>query len=390
MDTSTNNTSSFWLKPKTVFITFFVVLNTLNIASVISDRINVWKIFTQGFFHLIGHKDLYAFYPQEYFDSYLYSPSFAAMFAPFSLLPNYVGYFLWNNISMLLVPYLIFKFKGITENKKALICYIALIEMATCMQGTQTNVMIAALMLLSFLSFENKNYWMAAFATAIGFYIKIYPIVMAGMFLLYPDKLKFIGKLIVAFLVIGALPLLFIKPVELDKQYESWVNILVLDQSDNYGKISLTGLVQVYFNASDLGKLLVQIFGVFVFCLMYVRYKLFKSYYYRLYFLYGTLLWVVLFNHASEIYGYAIAILEIGLWYATKPSSKKLNIFICLFILFATVLSIDSTPRFISKYIYEHALKALPYTVMFGVIVWQMLAAKPSDLYNNIASDTTP
>lgn len=389
MDNLTNNKTSFWLKRTTVYIIYFVVINALNIQSVITGRMNVWKIFRQGYFHLAQHKDLYAFYPQEYFDSYLYSPSFAAMFAPFSLLPNFIAYFLWNNMSMLLIPFLLFKFKGITENKKALVCYIALIEIATCLQGTQTNVMIAGLMLLSFLSFENRNYWVAAFAIAIGFYIKIYPIVAAGMFLLYPNKFAFIGKIIIAFLVIGALPLLFIKPAELYMQYESWVKELLLDQGDNYGKISLTGLVQVYFNVSDLGKLLVQIFGVLVFCLMYFRYKLFKSYYYRLYFLCGTLIWVVLFNHASEIYGYAIAILGIGLWYATQPASKKLNIFICLFILFATVLSIDPTPRFISKYIYEHALKALPYSIMFGVIVWQMLAAKPSDLYNKIASDAT-
>jgi hypothetical protein len=382
MDNATYHKTFFWLKRQTVYLIFFIVINALNIQSVLTGRMNVWKIFRQGFFHLAAHKDLYAFYPQEYFDSYLYSPSFAAMFAPFSLLPNYIAYFLWNNISMLIVPFLIFKFKGIGDNKKALVCYIALIEMATCLQGTQTNVMIAALMLLSFLSFENKNYWIAAFAIAIGFYIKIFPIVMAGMFLLYPDKFKFIGKLIVAFIVIGALPLLLIKPAELIMQYKSWVSELVLDQGDNYGKISLTGLVQVYFNVSDMGKLMVQIAGVLLFCLMYVRYKLFSNYYYRLYFLCGTLIWVVLFNHASEIYGYAIAILGVGFWYAAQPTSKKLNVFICLFILFATVLSIDPTPRFISKYIYEHALKALPYSIMFGVIVWQMLQAKLPAFHN--------
>ncbi len=382
MDNTIYHKTSFWLKRQTVYIIFFIIINALNIQSVLTGRMNVWKIFRQGYFHLAAHKDLYAFYPQEYFDSYLYSPSFAAMFAPFSLLPNYIAYFLWNNISMLIVPCLIFKFKGIGENKKALVCYIALIEMATCLQGTQTNVMIAALMLLSFLSFENKNYWIAAFAIAVGFYIKIYPIVMAGMFLLYPDKVKFIGKLIIAFLVIGALPLLFIKPAELLLQYKSWVSELVLDQGDNYGKISLTGLVHVYFNVTDIGKLMVQIAGVLLFCLMYVRYKLFSVYYYRLYFLCGTLIWVVLFNHASEIYGYAIAILGVGIWYATQPASKKLNIFICLFILFATVLSIDPTPRFISKYIYEHALKALPYSIMFAVIVWQMLQEKLPALLN--------
>ena len=44
--------------------------------------------------------------------------------------------------------------------------------MLVCLQGTQTNVMIANLILLSFLCFENKQQWLAAFALAAGIYIR--------------------------------------------------------------------------------------------------------------------------------------------------------------------------------------------------------------------------
>ncbi|MCX6324873.1 MAG: glycosyltransferase family 87 protein, partial [Sphingobacteriales bacterium] len=80
---------------------------------------------------------MYAAYPDQYFDLYLYSPPFGVLFAPFSLLPFYIGYFVWNNFSVLIIPLLIFRLKGITDHKKYLICYIALIEILTCMQGTQ-------------------------------------------------------------------------------------------------------------------------------------------------------------------------------------------------------------------------------------------------------------
>ena len=378
-----NKLKNLLLTKKAVLIIFFATINALNIQSVIIGRMNVWKIFRFGYFHLINHQDLYAFYPGQYFDSYLYSPSFGVMFAPFSLLPNYLAYFLWNNISMLIIPFLIFNLKEISTNKKALICYIALIEMLTCLQGTQTNVMIAALLLIAFISFENKSYWIAAFVIAAGFYIKIYPIVAASLFLLYPGKLKFLLRLAVAFLVIGALPLIFIQPHELLGQYKNWARELVLDDNDNYGKISLTGLFQVFFNITNKGKLIMQICGALIFLLMYFRKSLFKEYYYRIFFLASMLIWVVLFNHASEIYGYAIAILGVGLWYVIQPSKKWLNIFICLFIFFATVLSIDPTPRIISRFIYEHSLKAIPFAIIYCIILYQMLFKEKSFFQTN-------
>jgi hypothetical protein len=369
---------SFLLRKRVIFFIFFITLAAINIPASFTDHMNVYDIFRYSYYHLIHHQDLYPFYPKEYFDQYQYSPSFPVLFAPFAALSYFVGYYLWNNLSMLLVPFLIFRIKNLDENKKAIVCYVALIEMLTCLQGTQTNVMIAALMILAFLSFENDNYWIAAFAIAVGFYIKIYPIVAASLFILYPNKIKFIYKFIVAIIIVGLLPLIFISPKELISQYHSWFAELVVDQKDNFGKISLTGFFQIVFHLSDFGKLVVQIFGVIVFCLMYTRKRLFDIYLYRVYFLCVMLIWVALFNHASEIYGYAISILGVGLWYATKPTSKNLNIFICLFIFFATILCIDPTPRIISVYIYEHALKPIPYALMMLYLIWEMLTRERS------------
>jgi hypothetical protein len=368
-----NRLSQVFLNKRAVLITFFLTLNAINIPTVINGKMNNWKIFRYAYYHLTSHQDMYAAYPDQYFDLYLYSPPFGVLFAPFSLLPFYIGYFVWNNFSVLIIPLLIFRLKGITDHKKYLICYIALIEILTCMQGTQTNVMIAALMLLAFISFEEDNYWIAAFAIAAGTYIKIYPIITASLFLLYPHKLKFLLRLALAFILLGALPLLFVSLKELLWQYKNWFRVLATDQKDNYGKISLTGLFQVYFNISDLGKVVVQAGGVILFCTMYIRRKLFSAYYYRLFFLAALLIWVVIFNHASEVYGYAIAILGVGFWYVHQPPSRAINIFILIFIFFATILSIDPTPRIISKYIYEHSLKAIPYTFLFLAILFQML-----------------
>ncbi len=379
MDAMLENHSktNFWLRPSTVYVIFFLSINILNIQSIVADRINVWDIFHQGFAHLVKHKDLYLYYPAEYGDVYLYSPSFAVMFAPFSKLPYYIGYFLWNDLSMMLIPFLIYKLKWISEDKKSLICYIIIIDLLTCLQGTQTNPMIASMMLLSFLSFENKNYWIAAFAIAIGFYIKIFPVVAASLFILYPDKIKFLLRLLVAFIIIGALPLLFIKPSDLLWQYHNWVRELLQDQHDNDG-ISVIGLVGYNFGISDIGKVIIQLMGLCSFLCMFIRIRLYKSYMYRLFFLSAMLVWVALFNHAAEIYSYAISIIGIGIWYVCQPKNKWLDRYMLFFILVASVLSIDPTPKFISHFMYDHSLKALPFLIMYLVIIYQMFFKKSS------------
>jgi hypothetical protein len=368
--------TSIWFRERTIYLIYFIGINILNIQSVATNRMTVWKIFRASYYHLIQHKDIYLFYPQEYIDQYQYSPSFPVLFAPFAILPNYIGYFVWNNLCMILMPYVIFKLKGLDLKQKCIMCYIALLDMLTCMQGTQTNVMLGVLIVLAFISFEKKNYWLAALAIALGTYVKVYPIVAASLFLLYPNKLQFIWKFIIVMILVGLLPLLFIKPTELVTLYQNWYAELAIDQKDNYGKISLTGLIEAYFHISDLGKLLVQLAGVFVFCLMYVRYKLFANYNYRLYFLSAILIWVTVFNHASEIYGYAIAIWGVGIWYVLQKPSIGLKFFIIAFVFFATFLSIDPTPHIILDYIYEHGLKALPFSIILGVVFWQMIKGK--------------
>ena len=273
---------------------------------------------------------------------------------------------------MLFAPWLIYNLPGINREKKGIICYVALLEMATCLQGTQTNAMVAALILGAFVAFEKKCQWLAAFAIAAGFYIKVFPIVALSLFILYPDKINFLLKFIIAFLLLGALPLLFISPAELAWQYHNWLHVLVEDSSDNYGKISLTGFFQSYFNLSEAGKLYIQLLGIIIFCTMYVNFKLFKNNIYRYYFLSAMLIWVAIFNHAAEIYSYAIAIWGVGIWFVLQPMHKLQGVFIGCFIFFATILSIDPTPRVISDFLYHHSLKALPFTIVFLRIVWQL------------------
>ena len=371
--TVTKNTVQFWQNKSFVFAVYFSSLLALNIASLVSNRLYVWRIFRNAYTHLIQNSNLYAFYPNEYNDSFLYSPSFPIVFYPFSVLPSLVGYFVWNNLSVLLVPFLIFKMPYLSIQKKALACYIALIEILTCMQGTQSNVMIVALLLLAFISFENKHYWVAAIAMAIGFYIKIFPIVMASIFLLYPNKINFLWKLATVMFILAVSPLLVITPNSLTWQYQNWIAELTLDHKDNHGKISLVGLFQVFTGASETKQLFFQAMGVSVLLLMYIRVKRYANYHYRLLFFSALLIWMVIFNHAAEVASYAIAVVGVALFFAYLRPRKNNRWYIIFFLAVGCVISIDPTPRVISNFMYDHALKTIPYFIVLIIIIYQMI-----------------
>ena len=92
--------------------------------------------------------------------------------------------------------------------------------------------------------------------------------------------------------VFGALPLRIFSPAELVLMYKKWFVIIEDDPGVIPGSILLTGITQAYFNVSETLKLIVQMCGTAIFCLMYIRTKLFKEYYCRIYFLCSILIWV--------------------------------------------------------------------------------------------------
>jgi hypothetical protein len=57
---------------------------------------NNYVIFKQSFIHLMNHQDLYKLYPNEHWDLYKYSPTFALFFGFFQIFPDSIGLILWN------------------------------------------------------------------------------------------------------------------------------------------------------------------------------------------------------------------------------------------------------------------------------------------------------
>src|SRR2546423_12268115 len=59
-------------------------------------RSNNFKVFRAAAVNLLAHHDLYAAHPDQHFDYYKYSPTFALLFAPLSALPFAPALLIWS------------------------------------------------------------------------------------------------------------------------------------------------------------------------------------------------------------------------------------------------------------------------------------------------------
>src|SRR5258708_26264320 len=175
-------------------------------------RYNNYLIFKQSFFHLLDGTDLYALYPTEHHDLFKYSPTFALFMGPMAILPDYLGLILWNALNAGLLFYAIKTLPFKEDKVKIIVLWFIFQQLLTSVQNSQSNALMAALLILSFNNFEKRNVAVAALYLVAGSYIKIFGAVGAGLFLLYPRKAAFIGYFLLWFLLLMTFPLLVNSP----------------------------------------------------------------------------------------------------------------------------------------------------------------------------------
>lgn len=346
----------------------------MNAQSIWADRLNIFDIYRFAFPHLLNHQSLYLYYLSQYRDLFKYSPTFAVFFAPFSVLPYYIAYFLWNNICMMIIPWAIYRLPLDTE-KKSIICWFVFIECLSCLQGTQANTVISALLVLSYAAFERKRLFWAALFIAAATYIKVFPIAGCALFLLYPGKGRFLGYFALCMIGFFLLPLCFIKWDDLIWQYRNWQMILLQDHETRYG-VSIIGLLTKNIGISYFWKMTVQVGCICLFLSQYIRYKLFAVLEYRLYFMASLLMCVVLVNHDAEDFSYAISMVGVGIWYVLQPTRRGLAWSMLLFVVVVSIFPVDPTPKPVIRFMVDHILKALPCTLLWLFMVYQMQTKK--------------
>jgi hypothetical protein len=331
---------------------------------------NNFKIFSLSYFHLIKNKDLYKLYPDEHWDYYKYSPTFALLMAPFAHLPDFAGLLLWNLLNALILFYALWKLPLYSDRTKLFITGFILIELITSLQNSQSNGLIAGLIVLAFVLLENKKTGPASLCIVLTVFIKLFGAAAFVLFLFYPNKLKAAAYSAGLIVVFTLLPLMVIAPSQLYFLYQSWFQLLISDQDASYG-LSVAGWLHSWFNI-EFSKNIIVLFGLILLSVPLLKFKFFRDVKFRLLFLSSLLIWLVIFNHKAESPTYIIAITGVAAWFFSGKRKTEDTILIILAFIFTTLSHTNLFPKGLrDSYVTPYVLKAVPC-----ILIWLKISVE--------------
>ena len=335
---------------------------------------NNYVIFKQSFIHLAENKNLYDFYLHEHADLYKYSPSFALLMAVFYALPDWVGLFLWNLLNMMVLYLGIKGLPKLTWQTKIAILMVLFFELITATQNTQSNALLAGLIMLAYNQFERGKTRLASLFLIIGIFIKIYSVVGCLLFLFYPDKLKSLAYMLLWSVLIFLIPLLVVDFSSLLKQYQNWYVLLRQDQSESIG-MSIYIYTQLFLPSNSY-KIITLLFGSVLLLGPLVKWSSYSNQQFRFYYMALILLWIVLFNHKAESPTYIIAMTGVALWYtgAKKEIFNKILLWGTVF--FCSLWFTDLVPKGIKGFVDPVYVKAFFPALVLGVVYAQLISTK--------------
>jgi hypothetical protein len=344
------------------------------------DAYNNFIIFKQSFFHLKNHTNLYLEYVNEYKDHYYYSPSFPVFVIPFAFLPNLIAPFAWGFFDAGILYYAIRQLP-IKAKFQNFILLLSANEMMNASSNLQSNGIMAATIILSFVYLLKQKESSSVLMMLIGFFIKLYSITGLAFFFFSKNKIKFILYFIVWAIVIICLPLLVTSPANLLQCYRDWFAALSLKSNfditvsmhQNMVDITLQGMVKRIFNLPNLVKWYFIIPALIVFGAQYLFYNYFKNPVYQLYILCSVLLFIIVFNTGTESPTYIIGVPAICLWYTLQEKTKWMNAIFIIAIFFSSFSYSDIlTPWVRTHIMMPYALKALGCFLVWVVIAIQI------------------
>ncbi|MES2838181.1 MAG: glycosyltransferase family 87 protein [Bacteroidota bacterium] len=356
------------------------------------NRYNNYTIFQKSFEHLKNNQDLYVLYPEEHWDFYKYTPSFSVFFGLFNIFPDWLGLNLWNILNALVLALAVYYLPKLNNYQKGLILIIAIIELMTSMQSSQSNALIAGLLILTFGLLEKNKPFFASLCVVFSLFIKPFGMVGFALFLFYRKKWNSVLYALTWFAILFFIPLLFVGFEQYLKLYNSYFKLLALDYDTNamfptignsYG-ISVMGWLHSWFSI-DVAKNYIMAIGVVIFLLPFFKINMYKEFMFKYLLLCSILIWIVIFNHKAESPTFIIAMAGVTLWFV-KIEKNKLNIilFINAFIL-TTLSSTDLFPKYLrEEFVKPYNLKAFPCILIWLKIIYDMLKLKKKNAQQSI------
>lgn len=298
------------------------------------STINNYMIYKESFFNLLHDKDIYQAYPLQFVDYYRYSPAFALCFGILAYLPNWLGLMLWNYLNILVL------FTGLRQlfkdRDKAFYISIAIVvmECITAMINSQSNSLIAGLIVWGMVLLHQRKLFGAATAIVFAGFIKIYAFA-AGIFFISTTKNKIYCLFKCLFLVLAFIPLVVIPWHSFCTMHQSWLDSITAYQTNI--QLSVMGLMQTWFGIEP-NFTLIQLLGLSITLLPLIQYKN-QEKDFQFLFMASLLMFLVIFNQMAESATYIIAVTGCAIWFAMKQKPNKLDIFLLLFMFIFTILS---------------------------------------------------
>jgi len=358
------------------------------------DSVNNYLIYKGVFQHTLQHQNLYLQYPNEYDDANHYGPLFSIIIAPFALLNNYLGCFLWCIINATSL-FIAIKYLPITSYQKKVILLITAVEMMTSTHSVQFNPMLTSWILLSFILVEKElDIWATLFIVA-GFYVKLYGIVGLAFFFFSKHKIKFIGWFIFWLAVFFCLPMIISSPAFIIQSYQDWYHSLVAKNVQNTDSsiamnlqdLSVLGMVRRIFKIDNLRNYLITLPAAVMLLLPHLRVSQFKHVYFRLSYLALLLISVVIFSTSAESPTFVIAVTGVAIWFVVQavPTAKWVYLLLIFTIVVTTFSVTDVFPHSVRvNFFIAYALKALPCFCVWLVLMYQLLFKKYGALEKDI------
>jgi len=375
-------------RKSTLFWVLLVAGLAVSVQAYITQSHNNYFIFKYSFLHLIHWQNLYVGYPAEHRDLYLYSPTFALLMAPFAYLPNWLGVSLWILWNCAAMYFAINLFPKYDNRKKVVLLAIILIECITSIQNQQTNPLIAAGIVLAFVCFERKKVFWAAFFIMYAGFIKVFGLAAAALFLMYPNKGKFMASMVFWGAVFVLAPLVVVPYSQLVLQYQNWFHQLAAVQaSENtshphstFPPLSVMGWLKTWFQW-NIPVMYVQLIGVVLLFAPLLKTRFYKLLSFRYLFLASLLVFCVIFNHIAESPSYVIAVFGVAIWFTQEKKNGWIWFLLGLCLVFTILSPTDIFPRPIrTHYVIPYVLKAVPCILIWCWLQYRIWSMKKGEV----------
>jgi hypothetical protein len=348
---------------------------------------NNFLIFRHAYQHLVAGLDLYAEYPALHEDQFKYSPTFALLFAPFSVTPMRVGLFLWTALNIGLPAWGLTRLFKDDTRAAAIALAIAYLDVLRSAQRAQSNGMVAACFIAAFLWLRAERESLGGASIAMGTAVKLFPIAGGALSFLFHRPVRSVLWIGVSVAIALLLPFVFLPTDSVLMQYASWKAIVLRDTSSHMDGVVPTGAglyggvmtqFRIWFDYTG-PNWPIQAIGTLVLLVpLAVRHTWRDDPAFRLRFLASLMVYAVIFNHQTESPTFVIAMCGIGLWYAASPKTRWHDALMWLSLIVVSVSSTDLVPPRVQDAVFiRYLLKTVPCAFIWVFLQFELLGLTP-------------